>query len=208
MRYLLVLAFLIVGFGVHAQQPHRSWDGKYYYDGDFMSGWVAMNVNGKVDTIKGYVKQYIPYDDQKSCKSVLFKKLLKSGKEKYDADQLLAYFRYDELFVSITLPNKKKAFAKQLVGGRISLFSYYGSKMDADLAKNLSFSTEKELVRYDYIRKDGKLHRIDWDDPYVFETLKVWFADCLDFDNSELKQGITIDELVKVVETYNSKCEL
>lgn len=202
-----ILGLLLLCLTVWAQQPTRSWDGKYYYDNDFMDGWVVVkDEEGEIDTLQGYIKQYMPYDEVKSCNQVIFKKRLKDSKVKYDAPEVLAYYRYDELYLQVKLPTGKKGLMRKGVDGRISLYAYYGTRKSMDVGMNLSFTTGKELVIYDYIAKDGKIELIDWDDPYGYIALKVWFADCLNFDTDAFNENMTLEELTELVQLYNKTC--
>lgn len=204
---LMFLGLLFLAGNLYSQQPTRSWDGKYYYEGDFMDGWIVVKDDkGEMDTIQGYIKQYMPYDEVKSCDQVIFKKRLKDSKEKYNAADILAYLRYDEYYEQVKLPNGKKGLMRRELDGRISLFTYYGTRKSMDVGMGLSFTTGKELVLYDYIRKDGKTERIDWDDPYEYNTLKVWFADCLNFDSNQFNDKMTLEDLIEHVKLYNKTC--
>lgn len=202
----LLILLLLMGLTAMAQRPTRSWDGKYYYDDDFMDGWVLVinERTQKPDTLHGYVKQYMPYDDIKSCNQVIFKKRLRDPKTKYGADDVLAYYRYDELYKQKKLPNGKTGLVKCIEDGKVRLWSYYGKKMSMDLSSNLSFSTEKELVQYDYISKDGEMERIDWDDPYGHYTLKIYVADRVNMDTEGFKEGMTMQDLLPIIKEYNS----
>lgn len=204
-KTLLLLMLLCTSFSAWAQKPTRSWDGKYYYDDDFMDGWILV-INEKTqkpDTLHGYVKQYMPYDDIKSCNQVIFKKRLSDGRTKYDAADVLEYYRYDELYKQKKLPNGKIGLLKCIENGKVRVWSYYGKKMSMDLGSNLSFSTEKELVQYDYISKDGEMERIDWDDPYGHFTLKIYVADRTDIDTKAFKANMTMEDLLPVIKEYN-----
>lgn len=203
----LLLVLLFIGFNAYAQQPTRKWDGKYYYADDFMDGWVVMEVRGKIDTINGYVKQYIPYDDEKSCSQVIFKKRKSDGNTKYKPDDVFAYYRYDELYERFKLPNGKYKFRKKVAGGRINVYSYYGKVMKVAVDLSLSISGDKEFVEHNYIEKDGKIQLIDWENPYVHTELKVWFADCPDLDTSAFKEGMKMEQLMAAVERYNKFCK-
>lgn len=203
---VLLVVLLLVAFNAMAQKPTRSWDGKYYYDDYFMDGWIVVlnEKTQKRDTINGYVKQYMPYDDFKSCNQVIFRKRMSEPKEKLSADDVLEYYRYDELYKQKKLPNSKVGLLKCIESGKVRLWSYYGKKMSMGVGSNLSFSTEKELVQYDYISKDGELERIDWDDPYGHFNLKVYVADRIGFDTSGFKEGMTMEDLLAIIKEYNS----
>ena len=198
---------MLLWVSTQAQTPTRSWDGKYYYEGDYMKGWIVVkDKQGEMDTIQGYIKQYMPYDEVKSCNQVIFKKRLKESRIKYDAGDILAYFRYDELYQRVKLPTGKPGLMKRVVNGRISLYTYYGTRKSMNVGSNLSFTTGKELVEYNYISKDGKTEVIDWQNPYEHVTLKVWFADCLNFDAEGFNDQIDMEQLTEQVLLYNKTC--
>lgn len=207
LKLVLLTGVLMYSLAAFAQKPERSYDGKYYYADDFMDGWVVMMVRDKIDTIEGYIKQFRPANEIKSCELVIFKKRLRDGTTKLKPDVVFAYKRYDEVYERFKSPKNKFAFRKLLEQGTINVYMYAGKQMKMNLDESFSFSTDREYIEEHFIQKGDRLMKIEWEDPYIHTELKVFFADCPTLDTSTFVEGMDLEVLRKAVVDYNKFCK-
>ncbi len=156
---------------------------------DYLSGYVVTNEG---DTLTGQIR------DRRSVVIKIYTKIRfidddRGWKKKLSPNQIRAYSRGDELFVSRDY-NGKKVFLKLVEEGPVNL--YHHLTVDDD-----SFLLEKKLLQ-----REGSSHYAHIIGIGFRKKLTNYFSDCFDLIDKVHRREFRYKTLRSAVQYYNEHC--